>query len=116
LSLGSSYFPEGLHVDIFIRIKRLVVAGRVIFTEKAETEMAAEELTPELVYESILNAPTVFKVIRSRNPHTNRSEKLFVIKGLTFDGLDIYTKGKILTKEGADVFYVLISSKRNTDL
>jgi len=102
-------------MDPFIRIKRLVVARRVIFTEKAETEMVADALTPELVYESILNAPAIFKVLRSRNPNTKRGEKLYVIKGLTFDGLDIYTKGKILSKEGTEVFYVLISSKRSTD-
>jgi hypothetical protein len=102
-------------MDIFIRIKRLIVSRRVVFTEKAETEMAADELTPELVYESILNAPAVFKVLRSRNPKTKQAEKLYVIKGLTYDGLDIYTKGKILTQEGVDIFYVLISSKRSTD-
>jgi len=39
-----------------------------------------------------------------------------VIKGLTFDGVDVYTKGKILNTETGDVFYVLISSKRSTDL
>ena len=103
-------------MDIFVRIKRLVVARRVVFTEKAETEMVADELTPELVYESILNAPAIFKVLRSRNPHTKQAESLYVIKGLTFDGLDVYTKGKILKKEKADVFYVLISSKRSTDI
>jgi hypothetical protein len=102
-------------MDVFIRIKRLIVARRVVFTEKAEIEMAADELTPELVYESILNAPAVFKVLRSRNPKTKQAEKLYVIKGLTYDGLDIYTKGKILTHEGVDIFYVLISSKRSTD-
>jgi hypothetical protein len=102
-------------MDIFVRIKRLVVARRVVFTEKAETEMAADALTPAMIYESILNAPAIFKVLRSRNPHTKRAERLYVIKGLTFDGLDIYTKGKVLTKEGAEVFYVLISSKRSTD-
>ncbi|MFH1037464.1 MAG: hypothetical protein V1789_02185 [PVC group bacterium] len=78
--------------------------------------MAAESLTPELVYESILNAPSIFKVLRSRNPRTRNAETLYIIKGLTFDGLDIYTKGKILTKKGVDVFYVLISSKKSTDL
>lgn len=78
--------------------------------------MAAESLTPELVYESILNAPSIFKALRSRNPRTRKAEELYVIKGLTFEGLDIYTKGKILTKEGVDVFYVLISSKRSTDV
>ncbi len=103
-------------MDVFTRIKRLVIARRVVFTEKAETEMVVDALTPELVYESILNAPAIFKVLRSRNPYTKRPEHLYVIKGLTFDGLDIYTKGKILTKEGADDFYVLISSKRSTDL
>lgn len=103
-------------MDVFIRIKRLVIAKRVLFTQKAENEMAADGLTPELVYESILNAPTIFKALRSRNPRTRKTEKLYVIKGLTFDGLDIYTKGKILTKERADVFYVLISTKRSTDV
>jgi hypothetical protein len=78
--------------------------------------MALEFLTRELVYESILNAPAIFKALRSRNPQTKAVEKLYVIKGLTFDGLDIYTKGKILRKLGVDIFYVLISSKRNTDI
>ena len=103
-------------MDIIIRIKRLVIARQVLFTEKADIEMARDALTPELVYESILNAPAIFKVLRSRNPRTKKSERLYVIKGLTFDGLDIYTKGKILKKEGVDVFYVLISSKRSTDI
>ena len=103
-------------MEIIIRIKRLVIARRVLFTEKAEIEMVKDSLTPELVYESILNAPAIFKVRRSRNPRTKKIERLYVIKGLTFDGLDIYTKGKILTKKGVDVFYVLISSKRSTDI
>ena len=103
-------------MDALVRIKRLVIARHVLFTEKAESEMAAEALTPELVYEAILNAPALFKTLRSRNPRTGKMERLYVIKGLTFDGLDIYTKGKILTKEGVDIFYVLISSKRSTDI
>lgn len=103
-------------MDTLARIKRLVITRRVLFTEKAESELTAESLTLELVYESILNAPAIFKVLRSRNPRTGEAEKLYVIKGLTFDGIDIYTKGKILTKEGVDVFYVLISSKKNTDI
>jgi hypothetical protein len=103
-------------MDIFIRIKRLVISRRVLFTEKAELEMAIDALTPELVFEAILNAPAIFKVLRSRNPKTRKSEKLYVIKGLTFDGLEIYTKGKILKKEGVDIFYVLVSSKRSTDI
>jgi len=103
-------------MDVLVRIKRLVVCRRVLFTEKAEIEMVRDALTPELVYEAILNAPAIFKVLRSRNPKAQKSERLYVIKGLTFDGVDIYTKGKILRKDGLEVFYVLISSKKSTDI
>jgi len=103
-------------MDILVRIKRLVVSRRVLFTEKAEIEMVRDALTPELVYEAILNAPAIFKVLRSRNPKAGRSDRLYVIKGLTFDGVDVYTKGKILKKEAVEVFYVLISSKESTDI
>ena len=78
--------------------------------------MVRDSLTPELVYEAILNAPAIFKVLRSRNPRAGKGERLYVIKGLTFDGMDVYTKGKILKREGIEVFYVLISSKRSTDI
>jgi len=103
-------------MENLVRIKRLVIARNVLFTVKAESEMATDSLTPELVYESIINAPCVFKILRSHNPLTKHPEKLYVIKGLTFDGLDIYTKGKILSKQGVDVFYVLVSSKQSTDI
>ena len=103
-------------MDVLVRIKRLVIGRHVLFPEKAEGEMANDHLTPELVYESIINAPSVLKVLCSRNPRTGKSERLYVIKGLTFDGLDVYTKGKILTEERVDVFYVPISSKRSSDL
>lgn len=102
-------------MELLVRIKRLVIAGQVIFTEKAEDEMNADNLTPELVYEAILNAPAITKTLRSRNPVSGRREKLYVIKGLTFDSLAIYTKGKILKHGQQEVFYVLISSKRSTD-
>jgi hypothetical protein len=102
-------------MDILIRIKRLVISRRVVFTEKAEIERDVDNLTPELIYESILNAPAIYKKIRSRDPVTRQRENLYVIKGLTFDGLSIYTKGKIQNENGTEVFYVLISSKRSTD-
>ncbi len=102
-------------MDAFVQIKRLVIARKVLFTQKAEGEMAEDSLTPELVYESILNAPAIFKTLRSRNPKTQKAERLYVIKGLTFDGINIYTKGKIMNRKGVNIFYVLISSKRSTD-
>jgi hypothetical protein len=102
-------------MGILVRIKRMVIAGQVLFTEKAQDEMDIDALVPELVYEAILNAPAVTKTLRSRNPVSGKREILYVIKGLTFDGLAIYTKGKILKYAEQEVFYVFISSKRSTD-
>ena len=62
-------------MDILVRIKRLVIARKVLFTVKAEGEMAAGFLTRELVYESILNAPVIFKALLSRNPQTSAVER-----------------------------------------
>jgi hypothetical protein len=101
--------------DVLIRIKRLVLAQRVIFTAKAEAEMYAAGLTHELVFEAIINAPALTKTLRSRNPRSGRSKTLYVIRGLTYDGMVIYTKGKIASAAGREVFYVLISSRRSTD-
>jgi hypothetical protein len=102
-------------MDALLRIKRLVLAQRVIFTAKAEGEMYADGLSHEVVFEAIINTPAITKTLRSRNPRTGRRETLYVIKGITYDGMVIYTKGKIATLEGREVFYVLISSKRSTD-
>lgn len=69
-------------MDVFAKIKRLVISRKVLFTEKAETEMISENLTPEDIYEAILNAPAIFKTMRSKNPRTKKIEKLYVIKGM----------------------------------
>jgi hypothetical protein len=53
--------------------------------------------------------------VRSRKPETGKREMLYVIKGLTYDGLLIYTKGKFKTIGDQEFFYVFISSKRSTD-
>jgi hypothetical protein len=102
-------------MDILARIKRLILTGKVIFTWKAEMEMAADGLTRPLVYEAILSASTISKIVRSRKPETGKREMLYVIKGLTYDGLLIYTKGKFKTIGDQEFFYVFISSKRSTD-
>ena len=102
-------------MDVLVRIKRLIIQRKVIFTEKAELEMQSEQLTPELILESILNAPAINKTIRSTNPKTGKRELLHIIKGLTYNGILIYTKGKIVKHKNEEVFYVLISSKRSTD-
>lgn len=102
-------------MDILARIKRLVLSRKVLFTKKAALEIIADHLTEELVCEAIVNAPAIAKTLRSRNPDTGKREILYMIKGLTYDGLLIYTKGKIAKIAHQEVFYVLISSKRSTD-
>lgn len=52
------------------------------------------------------------KTLRSRSPNrSHASEKLYVIKGFSYKGTPIYTKGRFGRDHGEQVFYVLISSK-----
>jgi len=99
-----------------IQIKRCVMADRVEFTMKARDEMRADGLTIQDVYESILNAQRVYKVLRSRSLRRKSSgERLYVIRSFTFDMTAVYTKGKIMKSGAEPVFYVLISSKRDAE-
>lgn len=97
-----------------MRIKRLVVRGDVRFTEKARLDLEADALEPEDALEAILLAPTITKVLRSRSPRRHASkETLYVIVGVTFTGVPVYTKGVIRREDRRDVLYILVSSKRS---
>ena len=101
-------------MDILERIKWLVERQRVSFTLKAEDELDADGLTHDMVFEAIRSAEAIDKVIRSRR---QRGEKLYVIKGISDEGIEIYTKGRIApAADGRATFYILISSKRSTDV
>lgn len=89
------------------KIKRLILDRQVKFTLKAELELD-ENLDKRDVYESILNADEIYKELNSTNPYTGKKEKLYIIKGPTYDNILIYTKGKIYKNQ----LYILISSKR----
>lgn len=98
-------------MDVLLRIKRLVLTGRIHFTEKASDEMEAEELDPAEVAEAIVGAPTIAKTLRSQSPYrTHASEKLYVIKGYSYKGTAIYTKGRFGRREGEEI-YLFISAK-----
>lgn len=84
----------------------------MLFTKKAENEIEQNNLTAELVCEAIINAPGISKKIRSINPYTKKREYLYVIIGLTFDDIPIYTKGKFIKIFNQEKYYVLISSKK----
>jgi len=99
--------------NVLVRIKRAVLAGRYVFSEKARLEMEMDGLTELDVAESILNAVAIYKRIRSRSPFRKQArEYLCVIQGTNLDGLVIYSKGKLMRETGAEVYYFLISSKK----
>ncbi|MCC7290889.1 MAG: hypothetical protein IT449_02370 [Phycisphaerales bacterium] len=103
---------ESPGMDVLVRIKRLVIRGQVRLTEKAAEELDFDALTLGDVLESILNAQAIAKTIRSTSRHRGSSrERLYVIKSFNYTGTLIYTKGAIRREAGADIFYVLISSK-----
>jgi hypothetical protein len=80
--------------DVLVRIKR-------------------DELTEEEVAESILNAAAIYKVLSSTSRWRRGREKLYVIYSTTWEGLPVYTKGKLVREHGVDTFYFLISAKHS---
>jgi hypothetical protein len=99
--------------DLLIRIKRLVLAGRYAFSEKARIEMEADGLTELDVAESILSSTAIYKTIRSHSQFKGKKrEYLYVIQGTNLDGLFIYSKGKIIGESGEESYYFLVSSKK----
>lgn len=100
-------------MDALIRIKQLILEQRVRFTAKADHEQAVDDPTTREVYESILNASRIDKVLRSTSGH-GRREKLYVIKGLTYSNLLVYTKGKITKQDDGEIFNILVSPKAAT--
>jgi len=100
-------------MDILVKIKRLVISGNVFFTKKAEYEIDRDGLTEDLVCEAIINAPGISKKIRSKKTQSSGTENLYIIIGLTYDDIPIYTKGKIIKSDNKEKFYVLISSKKS---
>ena len=100
-------------MDLLIRIKRAVLAGRYAFSEKARIEMESDGITELDVAESILNAVAIYQTIRSQNPFPKEGkEYLHIIQSTNLDGLPIYSKGKLIKEAGEDTYYFLVSSKK----
>jgi YgiT-type zinc finger domain-containing protein len=71
-----------------LRIKRCCLTGRVVFSEKADAERTAGHLALDDVLEAVVNAPAIYKTLRSRsNRRAARSERLYVIVGFTHEGI-----------------------------
>lgn len=82
-------------MDILARIKQLALERRLAFTKKVDNKLEKIPLTREFVREAIVNAPTIFKTVRSKNPRRGTIETLYVIKGMAFDGQFIEAKVRI---------------------
>jgi hypothetical protein len=98
--------------DILVRIKRAVLAGRYVFSEKARMEMEADGLTDLDVAESILTAVAIYKKLRSQSSFRRGKEYLYVIQSTNLDGVAIYSKGKLVREAGEETYYFLVSSRR----
>lgn len=88
------------------KIKRLAVRRQLKFTFKAECELLRDGLTQDDIIESIINAPDIKKVLKST---ASLGDMPYVIESPNFDGMWIYTKGRLMKNETE--FYILISSK-----
>jgi hypothetical protein len=105
--------PDRDMMDVLVRIKRAVLAGRYVFIEKARIEMELDGITELDVAESILNAVAIYKTIRSQSPFRREGkEYLHIIQSTNLDGLPIYSKGKLIKETGEDTYYFLVSSKK----
>jgi len=102
-------------MNLLVKIKRLVLTRKVVFTSKARAERYESGLAVEEIFESIINAPSINKIVNSTSEFKKKKkEKLYIIISSTFDGKIIYTKGTIRKVNGQDEFYILISSKWST--
>ena len=100
-------------IEVLVRIKRAVLAGRYAFSEKARLEMEEDAISELDVAESIINAVAIYKKLRSRSSFkTRRTEYLYVIQSSNLSGLAIYSKGKLVKEAGVETYYFLVSSKK----
>ncbi len=75
--------------------------------------MLVDHLRDADIAESILNANRIEKTLRSTSPlRRGRREYLHIIHAENYDGIPIYTKGKLVKYGGVETYYLLISAKR----
>ena len=101
--------------SILRKIKDCILSGNFRFTQKAVNELKIDNLDYIDTLESIVNSQFITKKIRSTNPYTGNKEYLYVIKSFNYQGILIYTKGKIIKDKEKHFFYILISSKKLKD-
>lgn len=67
--------------------------------------MELDRITELDVLESITNAVAIYKKIRSMRPGpTKKREYLYIIQSPNLHGMPIYTRGKLVSEHGQEVF------------
>jgi hypothetical protein len=82
-------------MNVWARIRQLVIGRRLAFTQKVDKKLEKLSLTRELVGEAIINAPAIYKTVRVKNARTSKNETHYVIRGMTFDGKAVEARVKI---------------------
>jgi hypothetical protein len=91
-------------MEVLVRIKRCALAGRLRLTNKARDELEINDLDIADIRESLLNATTIYKTIRSFGPSNQKREYLHIIRSPNWAGVVIYTKGKLATVSNMDTY------------
>jgi hypothetical protein len=102
-------------MDILLRIKRCALQGNLKFSLKARDEAVLDGISPLDVRESLVNASSIRKTLRSTSQmRAFRREHLYVIISPNLSGLMIYTKGKFVVEASVETYYLLVSCKRSS--
>jgi hypothetical protein len=97
---------------ILTKIKRLVLAGRILWTLQAENQLSEAGLDRQTVIEAILSAQFIETKRSVSSRRQSRSELVHIIKSFSFDGVFVYVKGVIRRINGEEQFYIVVSAKR----
>jgi hypothetical protein len=94
------------------RIKRLVLAGRILWTLQAENQLSESGLDRQTVIEAILSAQFLETKRSISSRRQSPGERMHIIKSFSFDGVFVYVKGIIRRVNGLEQFYIVVSAKR----
>ncbi len=94
------------------KIKRLVLAGRILWTLQAESQLSESGLDRQIVIEAILSAQFLETKRSVSLRKQSRGELVHIIKSFSFDGVFVYVKGVIRRVNGQEQFYIVVSAKR----
>jgi hypothetical protein len=114
--------PTRAHARLSLQGDLLQFGGRCARVEGAGTRRRVNVCTEglEVVRRAalcvVLIEPAVYKTLRSASASRGRRrELLYVVLGITHEGILVYTKGALRRHGREEHFYVFVSAKRSVD-